>query len=147
MVVPSPKELSLSCRRPSFNHLVDYGIDRLLVVPSLRAKRSNPWQPRGEMDCFVASLLAMTTPGPRSQCRSRPQRLQDQIDHMPTPGAFHGRAAQIRAEDGRQRRRVGEEEIAQPRDRNIEVHGVDAAPEGSLAHALFENLVDHADER
>src|ERR1700739_4272764 len=28
--------------------------------PSLRAKRSNPWGYKKRMDCFVASLLAMT---------------------------------------------------------------------------------------
>jgi hypothetical protein len=28
---------------------------------SLRAKRSNP-EPKGSLDCFVASLLAMTRP-------------------------------------------------------------------------------------
>jgi hypothetical protein len=31
-------------------------------TPSLRAKRSNP-QPKRRMDCFVASLLAMTKEG------------------------------------------------------------------------------------
>jgi putative endonuclease len=35
-----------------------------LSHPSLRAQRSNPWPPRKErMDCFVATLLAMTAGG------------------------------------------------------------------------------------
>jgi hypothetical protein len=33
--------------------------------PSLRAQRSNPGAAREELDCFVASLLAMTLIGPR----------------------------------------------------------------------------------
>ena len=38
--------------------------------PSLRAKRSNPFFLCGFMDCFVASLLAMTAiPGTRSRSR------------------------------------------------------------------------------
>ena len=46
------------------------------LPPSLRAKRSNPFLPRKgkeRMDCFVASLLAMTTnTNPRSRGAIRP---------------------------------------------------------------------------
>src|SRR5258705_11226715 len=34
---------------------------------SLRAKRSNPWRHKSKLDCFVASLLAMTA----SSCKIR----------------------------------------------------------------------------
>src|SRR3954451_5333471 len=36
-------------------------VSALYLSPSLRAKRSNPEARKQELDCFVASLLAMTT--------------------------------------------------------------------------------------
>src|SRR5262245_21458103 len=67
---------------------------------------------------------------------SWPQRLQHQVDDMLAAGTPCRRACQILAEDRRQGRRVREEEIAQARDGNIEVHRVDALSEHALAHTL-----------
>src|SRR5690349_18824366 len=109
------------------------------------------------MDCFrrrsssyggqvVASLLAMTTPW-ATMPHLGPQRLQHKVDDMLATSALGGGAAEIGAEDRRQCRRVGEEEIGKPRDRDIEMHGIDAAPEHAFAHPLFQDLVDQADQR
>src|SRR5258708_32362282 len=63
--------------------------------PSLRAKRSNPWGGKGSMDCFVASLLAMTevvTLLPFRKRQPHPERGKTkrktpaQPGHHPGPG-------------------------------------------------------------
>jgi hypothetical protein len=46
------------CRRASFERRNNGGL--LRNKPSLRAKRSNPSRGKTSVDCFVASLLAMT---------------------------------------------------------------------------------------
>src|SRR3984893_10956541 len=42
-----------------------------MVIPSLRAQRSNPMK-RKKLDCFVASLLALTKNSPRPARRTAP---------------------------------------------------------------------------
>src|SRR5690348_10581467 len=110
------------------------------------------------MDCFrlrsssygghvVASLLAMTIIIWAVTVSLRPERLQHEIHDMLAAGALGGGAAEIGTEDRRQRRRVGEEEIGEARNRDVEMHGIDAAPEHALAYPLFQDLVDQADQR
>src|SRR5256885_1132535 len=75
-----------------------------------------------------------------------PKRLHYQIDHVFAAGSPGCGARQVPAEDRRQCRRVGEEEIAEARDRNIEMHRVYPLAKGSGSHALFKDLRDHADQ-
>src|SRR5437763_15123160 len=65
---------------------------------------------------------------------SRPQRLHHQVDDVLAASALGRRAGKVLAEDRRQRRRVGEEEIAQTCDRNIEMYRVDTPAKGSSPH-------------
>src|SRR5664279_100197 len=58
-----------------------------------------------------------------------------------------GNLRQVLAEDCRKRRRVGEVEISERRDRNIELNRIDAFAKSSGAHALLQDLRDHADQR
>src|ERR1700690_1133728 len=66
---------------------------------------------------------------------------------MSAAGAPRSRAGEISTEDRRQRRCVGEVEIAQACDRYIEMDRVDALAKGSGLYALFEDFRNHADER
>jgi hypothetical protein len=45
---------------PTNGHGFDFQKAETSLSPSLRAKRSNPCGRKEKMDCFVASLLAMT---------------------------------------------------------------------------------------
>src|SRR4030081_1465121 len=60
---------------------------------------------------------------------------------------FGGGRRQVLAEDRRQGGGVGEEEIAEPGDRYVEMHGVDTPAKSSGTHAFLQNLRDHADQR
>jgi hypothetical protein len=51
----------------------------VIVESSLRAKRSNPWGNKASVDCFVASLLAMTLVEQRHPQSSSPAHAGDPV--------------------------------------------------------------------
>src|SRR5258708_39354620 len=59
-------------------------------MPSLRAKRSNPWMLPKRMDCFVASLLAMT------KMSIHPQKIPlADFDAVVAQDAVRGRGVEV----------------------------------------------------
>src|SRR6476620_495439 len=73
--------------------------------------------------------------------------MHHKVDHVLAAGLPGSPARQVLAEDRRQGRRVREVEITQPRNRDIEVYGVDTLAEYTGLHALAENGRNQADQR
>src|SRR5713226_7685896 len=69
---------------------------------------------------------------------SRPDRVQDHVDIVPLSLAARRRAAEIAAEDGRERAIVGKIEVTDRGDGDVEIDRIEPGPEHALGHAALE---------
>src|SRR5262249_36100794 len=81
-----------------------------------------------------------------STTRSRPDGVENDIDIVPFATAAGPRAAEVAREDGRERAIVGEIEIAERGDGDVELDRIDARPEGTLRHAASPDVAEECDE-
>src|SRR5262245_64676694 len=73
--------------------------------------------------------------------------MENDVDVVPLAPATRRRVAEVAPEDRRQRLIVGEIEIADRGDGDVEVDGVEVRPKHALCDAAPQDVTDQGDER
>src|SRR5437868_4144698 len=73
--------------------------------------------------------------------------MENDIDVVPLAPAAGCRAAEVAGEDRRERPIVGEIEIAERGDGDVELDRIDTRPEGALRYPAPQDVADERDER